>query len=269
MGACHGNLNGKGGFRLSLRGDDPAFDLASLTRDALGRRIDRIQPDESLDRPEADRAGPARGGHAVPARLARGADAPRLDRRRGRPTTRRPRPSSSRLTVFPAERIVAAPAARRSSSSSRPSSPTARRRDVTRQAAYDVSDPTRVAVTPDGRVEARGPVRGRRSPSATWTAGAISRLAFLADRPDFAWRAARAGNVDRRARLRQAQGAQDPPLRAGRRRRLPPPGLPRRHRRAADPRRGPGLPGRPRPGEAGEAGRPPARRGPSSPTSGP
>ena len=27
MGACHGNLNGKGGFRLSLRGDDPAFDL--------------------------------------------------------------------------------------------------------------------------------------------------------------------------------------------------------------------------------------------------
>ena len=26
-GACHGNLNGKGGFRLSLRGDDPRFDL--------------------------------------------------------------------------------------------------------------------------------------------------------------------------------------------------------------------------------------------------
>ena len=25
MGACHGNLNGKGGFRLSLRGDDPAL----------------------------------------------------------------------------------------------------------------------------------------------------------------------------------------------------------------------------------------------------
>src|SRR5205814_560365 len=27
MGACHGNLSGKGGFRLSLRGDDPDFDL--------------------------------------------------------------------------------------------------------------------------------------------------------------------------------------------------------------------------------------------------
>src|SRR5262249_32852167 len=26
-GTCHGNLSGKGGFRLSLRGDDPVFDL--------------------------------------------------------------------------------------------------------------------------------------------------------------------------------------------------------------------------------------------------
>ena len=29
MGACHGNLNGKGGFRLSLRGDDPAAEDGS------------------------------------------------------------------------------------------------------------------------------------------------------------------------------------------------------------------------------------------------
>jgi hypothetical protein len=48
QGTCHGNLNGKGGFRLSLRGFDPAFDFASLTRDALGRRTDRHRPDESL-----------------------------------------------------------------------------------------------------------------------------------------------------------------------------------------------------------------------------
>ena len=47
MGACHGNLNGKGGFRLSLRGDDPAFDLASLTRDALGRRVDLLHPERA------------------------------------------------------------------------------------------------------------------------------------------------------------------------------------------------------------------------------
>ena len=33
MGACHGNFNGKGGFRFSLRGDDPSFDLTSLTHE--------------------------------------------------------------------------------------------------------------------------------------------------------------------------------------------------------------------------------------------
>ena len=36
MGACHGNLSGKGGFRLSLRGDDPGFDFQSLTHDQFG-----------------------------------------------------------------------------------------------------------------------------------------------------------------------------------------------------------------------------------------
>src|SRR4051812_33933011 len=48
QGACHGNLNGKGGLKLSLRGEDPAFDYAVLTRDALARRTDALHPDESL-----------------------------------------------------------------------------------------------------------------------------------------------------------------------------------------------------------------------------
>ncbi|HEY2784135.1 MAG TPA: DUF1549 and DUF1553 domain-containing protein [Fimbriiglobus sp.] len=47
-GACHGNFNGKGGFRLSLRGQDPAFDFARLTRDMLARRVDPTDPDASL-----------------------------------------------------------------------------------------------------------------------------------------------------------------------------------------------------------------------------
>src|SRR4249920_47872 len=48
QGACHGNLNGKGGFKLSLRGEDPAFDRIALTRDFLGRRTSSHMPDESL-----------------------------------------------------------------------------------------------------------------------------------------------------------------------------------------------------------------------------
>src|SRR5881398_3234496 len=47
-GACHGNFNGKGGFRLSLRGEDPAFDHARITRDAHARRVDPADPDASL-----------------------------------------------------------------------------------------------------------------------------------------------------------------------------------------------------------------------------
>src|SRR3954470_13955105 len=47
-GACHGNKNGKGGFKLSLRGQDPAEDYAALTRDAFARRVDPIDPDRSL-----------------------------------------------------------------------------------------------------------------------------------------------------------------------------------------------------------------------------
>ena len=44
QGACHGNQQGKNGFRLSLRGADPAADYASLTHDQFGRRVDRLTP---------------------------------------------------------------------------------------------------------------------------------------------------------------------------------------------------------------------------------
>jgi hypothetical protein len=47
-GSCHGSFQGKGGFRLSLFGYDPDKDYAALTRDSLGRRLDRVEPDRSL-----------------------------------------------------------------------------------------------------------------------------------------------------------------------------------------------------------------------------
>ena len=43
-GACHGTPSGKNGFKLSLRGYDPASDYLQLTRDVLGRRTDRQGP---------------------------------------------------------------------------------------------------------------------------------------------------------------------------------------------------------------------------------
>src|SRR5947208_7467311 len=47
-GACHGALAGKGGLKLSLRGYDPSGDHFVLTRQALGRRVDREAPARSL-----------------------------------------------------------------------------------------------------------------------------------------------------------------------------------------------------------------------------
>jgi hypothetical protein len=47
-GSCHGSPHGKGGFSLSLYGYDPAFDRISLTRDGFNRRINVIDPADSL-----------------------------------------------------------------------------------------------------------------------------------------------------------------------------------------------------------------------------
>src|SRR5205809_1351355 len=47
-GTCHGNKNGKGGLKLSLRGQDPDIDYLTLTRDSLARRINPLEPEESL-----------------------------------------------------------------------------------------------------------------------------------------------------------------------------------------------------------------------------
>src|SRR5687767_4518722 len=47
-GACHGNANGKGGFKLSLRGESPDLDFAVITRENFGRRIDLSEARGSL-----------------------------------------------------------------------------------------------------------------------------------------------------------------------------------------------------------------------------
>ena len=48
QGSCHGSPQGKNGFRLSLRGFDPALDLVTLTHEDFGRRTNPNAPDESL-----------------------------------------------------------------------------------------------------------------------------------------------------------------------------------------------------------------------------
>jgi hypothetical protein len=47
-GSCHGSFQGRGGLNLSLFGHDSERDFATLTRGAQGRRVDLVNPDQSL-----------------------------------------------------------------------------------------------------------------------------------------------------------------------------------------------------------------------------
>ncbi len=62
QGACHGSPQGKGGFKLSLRGENPDFDFAVLTREQGGRRVNRLSPVESLILQKGTGGLPHQGG---------------------------------------------------------------------------------------------------------------------------------------------------------------------------------------------------------------
>src|SRR5262245_28328129 len=47
-GACHGAAAGRGGFRLSLLGGDPAADHDAIVHELKGRRVNLARPAESL-----------------------------------------------------------------------------------------------------------------------------------------------------------------------------------------------------------------------------
>jgi hypothetical protein len=104
-GACHGALAGKGGLKLSLRGYDPDADHFVLTRQALGRRIDRQEPSKSLVLLKPTTALPHGGGLKVEVDsddyrlladwIASAAPGPSADE-----------PRIQRLEVFPAEAVL-------------------------------------------------------------------------------------------------------------------------------------------------------------------
>jgi len=47
-GACHGAAIGRGGFRLSLLGYDPASDYENMVHELAGRRVHLVKPEKSL-----------------------------------------------------------------------------------------------------------------------------------------------------------------------------------------------------------------------------
>src|SRR5262249_3547879 len=209
----HGNLSGKGGFRLSLRGDDPDFDFQSLTHDQFGRRLSAVAPERSLIVLKPSARIPHEGGQ----RFARQSiEAETLLRwiAAGARDDRDAAPRVRSLRVFPADRI-AVPGATAQQLVVTAELEDGSTRDVTRQAAFDLSDPTRVEVSAGGLVHARGP--GETAVAVRYGNRRVtSRLAFPVDRPGFVWRGGPAADhpIDR------AVLAKLPDLR------INPPGLP-------------------------------------------
>jgi len=65
QGTCHGAQAGKNGFKLSLRGYDPIFDVRALTDDHAARRINSSDPDESLMLHKPLGIAPHQGGNLM------------------------------------------------------------------------------------------------------------------------------------------------------------------------------------------------------------
>ncbi len=67
QGTCHGSKDGKEGFKLSLRGYDPVYDVRAWTDDLKARRINLASPDNSLMLLKATGAVPHVGGQPTTA----------------------------------------------------------------------------------------------------------------------------------------------------------------------------------------------------------
>ena len=200
-GPCHGNQNGKNGFKLSLRGEDPDFDLMALTRNTHGRRLNPLDPTNSLALLKATASVPHEGGRRFPV----GAPEYALLRRWIAEGARPDPPGSPvlrRLTVTPTERVLVEPAstlrlrvvAEFSDGS---------HRDVSRLAVYETSGDA-AEVGADGQVQ-----RQKFGEAAVLVRyldrQATVRLAFVPARPGFVWKAVPENNyVDHHvfARLR-------------------------------------------------------------------
>jgi hypothetical protein len=152
-GSCHGLPSGRGGFRLSLWGQDPAADYLQLTRDALGRRTDRLDPGSSLILQKALGRVPHEGGRrfapdGTEARLLRDwvtgglrDDPPDL-------------PALTGITVEPGACLLHAPACRQQLTVIAAFAD-GTTRDVTRLTVFGSSEPAVAAVSPAGLVEFR------------------------------------------------------------------------------------------------------------------
>jgi hypothetical protein len=184
QGACHGTPSGKNGFKLSLRGYDPAADYLQLTRDVLGRRTDRLGPESSLILLKALGKVPHEGGlrflpSSVPAQVFRGWLGEGLQ---DDPATL---PALKRIEILPGSRVLNSPA-RWQQLAVVAHFADGQSRDVTRLTVFSSSDPAIAVVTTTGLVEFEQP--GEVAVLCRYLDELVPvRLTYLEPRKGFAW----------------------------------------------------------------------------------
>jgi hypothetical protein len=204
LGTCHGNFNGKNGFRLSLRGENPAFDLDTLTRDTQGRRTCAFDPAASLLLKKATGQVLHEGG----IRFQRDSQEYALLYRwiaGGLKADPEGIPHMTRLEVLPKERILLH-GAKEQQLLARAHFSDGEVRDVTPFAVFDPNVPA-VRVSPAGLTTTD------KSTEVTVVVRYLDqqvpcRLAFVPDRPGFKWQDVPANNyIDKHvfARLKALQ----------------------------------------------------------------
>jgi len=201
-GTCHGNLHGKGGLFLSLRGQDALADWQELVESAAGRRINRLEPEHSLVLLKATARVPHGGGR----RFTPGDAEYRILAdwiRAAAPPPDPGRMEIARLEVEPADAVV------EGRSAAVPLSVTARfasgeSADVTRLAVFEPTDP-RVAVATDGIVQLDGP-QATTVVVRYLTAQAVARVALVPPQEQVQWMGPEPANlVDEEVFARLAQ----------------------------------------------------------------
>ncbi len=183
-GACHGTPSGKNGFKLTLRGFDPAADYLQLTRDVFNRRTDRGSPDSSLMMEKALGRVPHEGSvrfapSSIPAQAVRGWLAEGL---RDDPADL---PALKSIQILPGPRLLTEPS-RWQQLVVLGTFADGGVRDVTRLTVFSSSDTSIATISPTGLVEFK-------------SAGEIAvlcrylmelqtvRLTFLQPRQGFVW----------------------------------------------------------------------------------
>ncbi|HEY1190702.1 MAG TPA: DUF1553 domain-containing protein [Gemmata sp.] len=184
MGACHGTPSGKNGFKLSLRGFDPAADYLQLTRDQFGRRTGKHSPEQSLLLLKGVGAVPHEGGQrfgltSVPGEMVSAWLAEGL---KDDPAAL---PPVKKVEVTPAARLLKAPSKWQQLAVLATFADSSKR-DVTRLTNFSSSDPSIADVSPTGLVEFKR--AGEVAILARYLEELIAvRITYLEPREGFVW----------------------------------------------------------------------------------